>query len=79
MAMGWMSRYSIQKKAKMNNKAKKQLNKVSEIIVKEGVTYEILDKNGVPVKNIFYTSEHPFSWTAGAFIYTLNEMKISVE
>lgn len=31
--------------------------------------YEVYEKSGVPVRRLLYTSEHPFAWSAGLFLY----------
>ncbi|PIU29610.1 hypothetical protein COT07_05015 [Candidatus Woesearchaeota archaeon CG07_land_8_20_14_0_80_44_23] len=51
--------------------------KVSEIIMKYGGTYEVYEKkSGSPVRRIFYRSEFPFAWAAGMFLYALKESGI---
>ncbi len=39
------------------------------IIVKYNGVYEVYEKDGTPLKRIFYRSEHPFAWSAGLFLY----------
>jgi glycogen debranching enzyme len=51
--------------------------KVSEIIMKYGGTYEVYEKKSEsPVRRIFYRSEFPFAWAAGMFLYALKESGI---
>lgn len=45
------------------------LGAIGEQIVKYNGVYEIYEKNGKPVKRMFYQSEHPFAWSAGLYLW----------
>ena len=49
--------------------AQEMMSKISTTIVKFNGVYEIYEKNGRPVKRLFYQSESPFAWSSGLYIY----------
>jgi glycogen debranching enzyme len=62
-------------KVGFKKEARDELRGIAKLIVKEGVTHEIFDQDGKPLKTWFYTSEHPFSLEAGLFIYACDQLK----
>ncbi len=51
------------------NKARDVMNKIAQKIIEYNGVYEVYEKNGRPVKRLFYTSEHPFAWSAGLYLW----------
>ena len=49
--------------------AKKVLEGIDEHIKKYGDVYEVYETDGSPVKRRMYTSEHPFAWSAGLYLW----------
>jgi len=49
--------------------AKKQIELMSEQILKYNGVYECYERNGKPVQKLLYKSEQPFAWSAGMFIW----------
>jgi glycogen debranching enzyme len=58
----------------MRKEATQILEKMAELIVKHKGVYEIYEKDGKPVKRLFYRSEFPFAWSSGLFIYAAKEI-----
>lgn len=52
--------------------AKKVLGAVAGKIVEYNGVYELYEKNGRPVRRLFYKAEHPFAWSAGLFLWARN-------
>lgn len=44
-------------------------SKIEEQIIRHGVVHEVYERNGNPVKRTIYTSEGPFAWSAGLFLF----------
>ena len=55
--------------------ARKVLDNLSELIIKDKDVYETYEKNGKPLKRLFYSSEHPFAWSASFYITAEKELK----
>lgn len=51
------------------NESKKVLAQVAKKIVEYHGVYEIYEKNGMPVRRLFYHSEQPFAWSAGLYLW----------
>jgi glycogen debranching enzyme len=49
--------------------AKRMLYQIALKIIEFDDTFEVYEKNGKPVKRLFYTSEKSFAWTAGLYLY----------
>lgn len=49
--------------------AEKLLENMAEQVVNDGGFYECYDRDGKPVKRLFYQAEHPFAWAAGMFLW----------
>ena len=62
------------KKANKVKIAKKVLNKLSNIFLKDQTVHETYEQNGKKVNRMFYKSESPFAWTAGLFILADKEV-----
>lgn len=45
------------------------LTAIAGKIVEYNGVYEVYEKNGGPVKRLFYQSEYPFAWSAGLFLW----------
>jgi len=54
--------------------ARTRLEAAAAQIVKYGDVFEVYEKDGTPVNRRWYTSEHPFAWSAGLFIHTCHEL-----
>jgi len=48
---------------------------LADHIVKYNLAYEVYEKNGTPVRRLFYRSEGPFAWSAGIFLFAQNIIK----
>ena len=59
-------------KVGQKKEAKEFLERIAKHIVKYNGVYEVYEKDGTPVKRLFYQSEHPFAWSAGLFLYAFN-------
>jgi len=49
------------------------LENISKLIIKHDNVYEVYSGD-TPFKNLFYTSEHPFAWSSGLFIYAVKKI-----
>lgn len=49
--------------------AKIYLAKIARQIIKHKGVYEVYEKDGSPVRRIFYVSEHPFAWSSGLYLW----------
>ena len=59
-------------KVKKEDEAKKVIENIAKIIVKNKAVFELYNKNGTPANRWFlYTNEVPFTWSAGIFIYAV--------
>lgn len=56
-------------KSGRKQEARTVLNAISVKIVESGDVYEVFEKNGKPIHRLFYTSEGPFAWTAGLYLW----------
>src|SRR3989344_1431968 len=56
-------------KSGLENEALTILDKISRKIVEQNGVHEIYEKDGKPVKRLFYRSEFPFAWSSGLFLY----------
>jgi glycogen debranching enzyme len=54
--------------------AREQLTKISKIIEEHGKIFEVYEENGQPLKRLFYSSESPFAWSAGFFLWAYSEL-----
>ncbi len=63
------------KKIGFMDEAKKELKKNAMQIIEQMSTHEVFDENGKPVESLFLKSEHPFAWSAAAYILAYNEIK----
>ena len=48
------------------------LYRLSKVILRDGIVHEVYHPNGQFVSNFWYTSEAPFTWSAGVLVYALN-------
>ncbi len=55
-------------KINKDKEAKQVLERLSRVIVRDNDVYEVYEKNGKPLKRFFYSSEHPFAWSASFYI-----------
>ncbi|KKP70143.1 hypothetical protein A2X44_00345 [candidate division CPR3 bacterium GWF2_35_18] len=49
--------------------SQKILRVVAEKIVEYNDVYEVYERNGKPLKRLFYKSESPFAWSSGLFLF----------
>ncbi len=49
------------------------LRKMSKLIIRHNTVYEVYEKD-MPVKRLFYRSEHPFAWSSGMFVYAVKKI-----
>ncbi len=63
------------KKIGFMDEAKKELKKNAMQIMEQMSTHEVFDEVGKPVESLFLKSEHPFAWSAAAYVLAYNEMK----
>ena len=79
MSWPWLGGLNVAVLAKAGKKkdANKLLEKLSKIILRDGNFYEFYDKNGKPIKRLFYRSEYNFSWSAAFYIIAYNYLKNS--
>ncbi len=50
------------------------LDTLSNRINEDETVYEVYRKNGKPFKNLFYKSEEGFAWSAGLFVWAVQEL-----
>ncbi len=62
---------SALKRAGHQNQAYTLMNKIAQIIMRDGDIYECYERDGAPVKRPVYISEHPFAWASGLILYSL--------
>jgi len=55
--------------------AREQLQLMAKRIVANQGVYECYDRSGIPLKRLFYKSEHPFAWSAGMFVWAVNQAR----
>lgn len=58
-----------QYKSGKKKEAKKTLTAIGKKIVQWNGAYEVYERNSTPVRRRIYTSEHPFAWSAGLFVW----------
>lgn len=63
------------KKIGFSDDAKKELKKNAMQILENHSTHEVFSEEGKPVESIMLKSEHPFAWSAAAYILAYNEIK----
>lgn len=63
------------KKAGFENEARTQFAKIGAKIIEYNGVFEVYEKNGMPVRRRWYTSEHPFAWSAGLFLWAVDFMR----
>ena len=56
-------------------KAGEVLEKLARLIIRDDDAYEIYEPDGRVVKRLFYTSEHPFAWSASFYILAHSLLK----
>jgi GH15 family glucan-1,4-alpha-glucosidase len=49
--------------------AKSLLDRIHELIVREGVVHEVFGSDGFPLKSFWYSSEAPLTWSAGVIVF----------
>ena len=49
--------------------AEELLFRISNVIVRDGGVFEVYAPNGHPLSTFWYTSETPFTWSAGMVVY----------
>jgi hypothetical protein len=62
------------------DEAKKLLEGIMKIVVRDQVVYEVYGTDGKPLSTCWYTSEAPLSWSAGMIVYAyhlLNQKLLS--
>tara|TARA_A100001015_G_scaffold321124_1_gene450257 strand:- start:1759 stop:2985 length:1227 start_codon:yes stop_codon:yes gene_type:complete len=62
-------------KCGFQHEARRRLFELSKKIVEFNGIYEVYEKNGPPVKRLFYKSESYFSWSSGLFLAAYNACK----
>lgn len=45
------------------------LERISQVIVRDGVVHEVYGQDGQPLSTFWYTSEAPLTWSAGLFVH----------
>lgn len=63
--------------AGLKKEAKSELERIAELIVRDNTVHEIYTPEGKPYKQMFYTSEHPFAWSAGLFIWAAKQLGLT--
>ncbi len=51
------------------SEARELLNRIDQLIVRDGVVHEVFDGDGRPLKSFWYSSEAPLTWSAGVIVY----------
>ncbi len=71
----WIGCLDALVKAKLGMKKESVLllERIADKIIEYNQIYEVYEKNGKPVKRLFYKSEENFSWTAAFFILAYKE------
>jgi len=71
----WLGCMDVAAKAKygLKKEAKELLTKIAGKIIEFGSVYEVYEKTGKPIRRFVYKAEHPFAWSAGLFVYAVNE------
>ena len=74
----WLGCVDVLAKLKTGRKKEAEvlLEKIAEKIVEYGSVYEVYEQDGKPVNRLCYKSEVPFAWSAGLFIYAVEESGI---
>ncbi len=62
------------KKTGKIKEARDVFGKISEKIVEHRGVYEIYEKNGKPVRRLFYQAEHPFAWSSGLYLWAQQQI-----
>ncbi len=57
-----------------HTQAKNFLLQIAQQIVKYAYVYEVYETGGTTVKRTFYTSEGPFAWSSGLFLWATHEI-----
>ncbi len=62
------------RQAGMEKEAESELERIAGLIVRDNTVHEIYTQEGKPYKHPLYTSEHPFAWSAGLFIWAAKQL-----
>ena len=54
--------------------AKEFLMKIASHVVRHNTVHEVYESSGLPVRRAIYTSEGPFAWSAGLFLWASHEI-----
>jgi hypothetical protein len=49
--------------------AKSVLERINQLIVRDGVVHEVYGEDGRPLKSFWYSSEAPLTWSAGVVVF----------
>lgn len=60
-------------KAGQQQEARRVFDAISKKIVEYNGVYEVYEKSGKPVARRFYTSEQPFAWSAGLYLWAYRD------
>jgi GH15 family glucan-1,4-alpha-glucosidase len=68
---GWWGGWEVIGWEKIGDRAKaeRDLQRMAEVIVKNGAVYEVIEENGEPVNGKLYKSERGASWAAAMYVY----------
>jgi len=61
---------------KKRTEAKKVLLGIEDKIISFNGAYEVYERNSSPVRRRIYTSEHPFAWSAGLFVWAQDMLMV---
>lgn len=59
-----------------HKEALEQIEKMAELIVRDGTVFEIYRPDNSPYGNIFWKNEVPFAWSAGMFLWAAGQMNL---
>jgi hypothetical protein len=67
----WLGAWHVVALARNNRleEAQELLDRMSTVIVRDGVVHEVYGLDGRYLSTLFYTSEAPLTWSASLFIY----------
>lgn len=72
----WLGAWHVIALAKVGRPTEAQtlLQRIDEVIAREGVVHEVYGRNGQPLSTRWYTSEAPLTWNAGMVVYAHQQM-----
>jgi glycogen debranching enzyme len=72
----WLGAWHAIALARMDRLAEAEvlLQRIAQVIVRDGVVHEVYGRDGLHLSTFWYTSEAPLTWNAGMLVFAYNEV-----